>query len=205
MLQCPLIGRYVDLSQMSFVRNFMLFLAVIATIPSTTTTNNNNKNNIINNNNNYHDNKNNKNSNNNNNSNYTNTTFSTTNTINTTATTTKNFTLVSLNQSSILCLAFYDILCRVTFVIVCHKMVFMTDVIWHKVSWTIAIWVSNEPSRLVQLIYSIQNHFLFWFLDKNSKYQNANISLCNSLSKTKRPKMRMKVTSNHFRPLAKCF
>ena len=98
-----------------------------------------------------------------------------------------------------------DILCRMTFVIVCHKMTFMTDVIWHKVSWTIAIWVSNEPSRLVQLIYSIQNHFLFWFLDKNSKYQNANISLCNSLSKTKRPKMRMKMTSNHFRPLAKCF
>ena len=85
-------------------------------------------------------------------------------------------------------MTFYDILCRMTFVIVCHKMTFMTDVIWHQVSWTIAIWVSNEPSRLVQWIYSIQNHFLFWFLDTNPKYQNANISLCNSLSKTKRPK-----------------
>ena len=27
-----------------------------------------------------------------------------------------------------------DILCRMTFVIVCHKMTFMTDVILHKVS-----------------------------------------------------------------------
>ena len=98
-----------------------------------------------------------------------------------------------------------DILCRMTFVIVCHKMTFMTDVIWHKVSWTITIWVSNEPSWLVQLIYSIQNHFWFRFLDKNPKYQNANTSPCNSLFKTKRPKLLMKMTSNHIWPLAKCF
>ena len=39
----------------------------------------------------------------------------------------------------------------------------MTYAIWHNMSWTIAIWVSKEPSQWVQLILDIpliNNHYL---------------------------------------------
>ena len=60
----------------------------------------------------------------------------------------------------------HDTLCHMTCVIYVILWHTMTNVMRHRMSQTIAIWVSNEPSWLVQLIYGIQNHFWFSFLDK---------------------------------------
>ena len=53
----------------------------------------------------------------------------------------------------------HDILRHMTSVIYVILWHTMTNVMRHRMSQTIAIWVSNEPSRLVQLIYGLQNHF----------------------------------------------
>ena len=68
----------------------------------------------------------------------------------------------------------HDTLCHMTSVIYVILWHTLTNVMRHRMSQTIAIWVSNEPSWLVQLIYGIQNHFWFSFLDK---IQNIKMSI----------------------------
>ena len=86
-----------------------------------------------------------------------------------------------------------DILYCMTFVIICHKMAFITDVIWHKVLWTIAMWVSNDHLNQYSRFIAFKIIFDLYFVKKNPKYRNTNISLC----KTKR--------LNNFWALSKCF
>ena len=79
----------------------------------------------------------------------------------------------------------YDILCPMVCVIKCHKMTknailrhFMTHAIWHKMSSTIAIWVSKEPYQADKLIYEnkTNNFHHFWIV--KCKKLSEHIFLC---------------------------
>ena len=55
---------------------------------------------------------------------------------------------------------------------------FMTYAIWHKISSTIAIWVSKEPHRADKWIYDYKTSNFYQFWSIKSKKPNQFISLC---------------------------